>query len=135
MFQFKVIAQKRIPCAGPQNGIQMALSDGHNYFSRFIARGELPGRYSLIRIRPNTEKNEVVRMKSTTTDEEKLYVFLGDYVKILPGEHTRGGIGSPTRLQGSSTADLTIKNGGSAISRTEYADWLVTGRWRGDLME
>ena len=113
----------------------MALSDGHNYFCRFIARGELPGRYSLIRIRPNTEKNEVVRMKSTTTDEEKLYVYLGDYVKILQGEHTRGMIGSPTRLQGSSTTDLTIRNGGTTISRTEYADWLVTGRWRGDLLD
>ena len=101
------------------------MSDGHHYFIRFLARGQFPGKNSLIRIRPNAE-NGVIRIKSSN-NQQKLYVFLGDFVKILDGGQTRGRVGNPVRLEGSSTTNLNIPRGGYTISKTEYQAWLKDG--------
>ena len=83
---------------GIRPGMQLALSDGGHFFSRFVARGDsLPGMYSLIRIKPS-QSNKIVRVTSQRTQESQDWIFLGDWVKILDGQHTLGRIGHPIKI-------------------------------------
>ena len=66
--------------------MQLCLSDGHHFFARFLTRAaHLPGLFSFIRIYPNPA-NKVIRITSSSTGEQKLYVFLEEWVKILDGQ-------------------------------------------------
>ena len=81
------------------------ISDGHHWFKWLGAKGELPGKYSLIRIYPS-EKNRLFTIPINHTQVRKcIHLGSGCFTKILDGEHTRGRIGEPTPLEGCTKPD------------------------------
>ena len=76
----QVIDEKRVE----GDGMRLALSDGHHYFKWIVAKGELPGKYSFVRIYPS-EENKVfaVMVKS---GQVKRCIKLGSWTKILDGQ-------------------------------------------------
>ena len=94
----QVVAEKVIRHEGRNlEGVKLALSDGQHMFMRFVTRRPPPGKYSLIRIKPSG-KNKVIRLWSEMHQEERLYVCLKEWVKILDGQILDYQIGNPVNI-------------------------------------
>ena len=77
--------------------MQLALSDGENFFNLFVARGSLPGKNSLIRISPS-DQNAVVNVWANLKKTFQDVIYIHDFIKILDGDQTRGKIGNPAEI-------------------------------------
>ena len=96
----QVVGERSLPHpSGDINrtALKFALSDGQHWFKEFFARGSPPGMHSLIRIIPS-ERNGVVTMWSEKYEENRDYISLLDWVKILDGQHTPGRIGNAIEI-------------------------------------